>query len=138
MRVILVPLITACFFSVGNAQDRSGEINSLKDLTDVHVVIDGISKQAEAAGLKKADVQSQVEKGLKAAGLRVLAANERARGGPTIYLSMIVFPADKRSDDLFVYSIELSLIQEVRLARSPGVRTQSATWRPTGTIGTTP
>ena len=140
MRLYIVPLVVLCSFTIAaaNAAERSGEIESLKGLTDVHVVVDGITKQAEAAGVKKADVQAQVEKAIKAAGLRVLAANERARGAPTIYLSTIVFLADKSSDDLFVYSIEVSLTQEVRLARSPGVRTQSATWRPAGTIGTLP
>jgi hypothetical protein len=88
--------------------------------------------------LKKADLQALTEKAIKAAGLRVLGARERARGTPAVYLSVIVFPVSKQRDDLFVYSIELSLLQEVRLSRSPGVRVQSATWRPAGAIGTTP
>ena len=120
------------------AAESAADIGSLKGLSDVRVVVEGISKEAEAAGLKKADLQSAAERAIKSAGLRVLGPNERARGTPVVYLSAIVFPASKQDAELFVYSIELSLTQEVRLSRLPAVRVQSPTWRPGGAIGTTP
>jgi hypothetical protein len=134
-------LIICCFVILtldkAFAADRSAEVNSLKGLADVKVVVEGVSLEAEAAGLKKVDLQSAIEKGIKAAGLRVLSANERARGTPVVYLSAVVFPASKQDDELFVYSIELSVTQETRLSRLPAVRVQSPTWRPPGAIGTT-
>jgi hypothetical protein len=138
MRAIYLQVIIIVGVASAQAQQPANHIESLKGLTDVRVIIDGLSKEAEAAGLQKADIQAQIEKSLKSAGLRILAASERARGNPTLHLSMIAFPASKQSDELFVYSIELSLSQEVRLSRSPAVRVQSPTWRPTGAIGTTP
>jgi len=138
MRGTLTLIIAGLLVAVAVGADAPTGVGSLKGLTDVHVTVEGISIEAEAAGLKKADLQALTEKAIKAAGLRVLAASERARGTPAVYLSVIVFPASKQRDDLFVYSIDLSLLQEVRLSRSPGVRVQSATWRPAGTIGTTP
>jgi hypothetical protein len=138
MRATLCWIIVALLIDSADGADAPAGVDSLKGLTDVHVTVEVISKEAEAAGLKKADLKAQTEKAVKAAGLRVLAANERARGTPAVYLSVIVFPASKQRDDLFVYSIDLSLLQEVRLSRSPGIRVQSATWRPAGAIGTIP
>jgi hypothetical protein len=129
--------IVALSFAAALAAERPAEIESLRGLTDVQIVVEGVTREAEAAGLKKSELQSTVEKGIKAAGLRVLGANERARGTPVVYLSAVVFPASKQDDELFVYSIELSLTQETRLSRLPAVRVQSPTWRPPGAIGTT-
>jgi hypothetical protein len=120
------------------AADHSAEVSSLKGLTDVQVVVEGISQQAEPAGLKASEIRAATEKAIQSAGLRVIGPNERARGTPVVYLNAVVFPASKNSDELYVYSIELSLSQETRLSRLPSVRVQSATWRAAGTIGTTP
>ncbi len=119
------------------AADDSLERASLKGLSSIRVEIDGPSaKDAAAVGLNSAALQKNIEVKIKKAGLTPLAPGERAQGMPFLYLSVRVFPADQRGDGLLVYSLDLSVIQEVRLSRSPGIRVPAPTWKVPGTIGT--
>lgn len=109
---------------------------SLKGLTHVRVEVDHPGKETEGYGLTQAALRANVESKLKQAGITLLAPKERAQGMPVLHLSLSAFPADGPGDDLFVYSIDLDLYQEVRLIRVPSVRVQSPTWKAAGVIGT--
>jgi hypothetical protein len=109
---------------------------SLKGLTAVRVVVDHPGKETEGYGLTQAALRTGVESRLKKAGITLLSPQERAQGMPYLHLSVAAFPADGPGDDLFVYSIDLNLYQEVRLIRVPSVRVESPTWSAAGTVGT--
>ena len=107
---------------------------TLKGLKGVLVVVTGISPEAEKDGLKKADLQADVEERLRRAGLRVLSRNERfqAPGQPHLFVRFI---DQKRSDmELYAISIAVHLVQMVRLARDGKVLVPAETWGMTGVV----
>ena len=121
------------------AQDTANDA-TLKGLTAIRVAVDVSDAAAEQQSLRKADLQSRIEGKLKKAGLQVLGESERAQGMPTLYLNLSLLALDKSADpsaaEVYVYSIDLALIQEVRLLRAPGIKAASPTWRAPGSLGT--
>lgn len=109
---------------------------TLKGLTAVRVVVEVNQAAGEQQALRKTDLQDRLAAKLKKAGLQLLGEKERAQGMPTLYLDASLLAVDKGDDGLFVYSIDLALLQEVRLLRDPGIKTASPTWRAAGALGT--
>lgn len=107
---------------------------TLRGIKGVMVVITGISPEAEKDGLKKSDLQADVEARLKQAGIRVLSRAERfqAPGQPHLYVRFI---DQKRSDmALYAISIAVHLEQHVRLTRDAKVLVPAETWGMTGVV----
>ena len=109
---------------------------TLKGLTAIRVAIDVSGTEVELPGLRKADLQSRIEGKMKKAGLQVLGESERAQGMPTLYLNLNLLALDQLAAEVYVFSIDLALIQEVRLLRAPGIKAASPTWRAPGSLGT--
>lgn len=107
---------------------------TLKGIKGVLVVVTGISPEAERDGLKKADLQADVEGRLRQAGIRVLSRAERfqAPGQPHLYVRFI---DQKRTDmELYAISIAVHLEQHVRLTRDAKVLVPAETWGMTGVV----
>jgi hypothetical protein len=105
---------------------------TLRGLPGLLVVIENIKDDAELAGLKVTDIQSDVELKLVKAGIRVLAHEEWriTPGRPWLYVSVNTI---KHLGSYF-FSIDVQLKQDVSLPRQPSIVTSSATWE-VGSIG---
>lgn len=114
--------------------DDAAERATLKDLGNVRFVVADLGRSVESQGLKKHELQAALEKRLRAAGITVLGESERARGMPTLFLNLSLADADD-AQTAFVYSLDLTLSQEVRLVRAPNIRVTSTTWKTAGAVG---
>jgi hypothetical protein len=114
--------------------DDAAERATLKGLGDLRLAVANLSPGVEAQGLKKKELQAMLEQRLRAAGIRVLADGERARGMPTLFLNLILADADDAQTAL-IYSLDLTLSQEVRLVRAQNIRLSTTTWRTPGAVG---
>src|SRR5579862_6874299 len=89
MRVQLCALALFC----GTASASTGtadEVRSVKGLKAVMVVVEELSPEAQLIGLRKAALQTDVEKQLSQAGVRVLkaAAEWDTSGHPALYVQI--------------------------------------------------
>ena len=129
-------LISTLVLAASARADTPDERATLRGITAVRVIVDNPGRDVEPFGVSQAALRADVESRLKRAGITLLGPNERAQGMPYLHLGVSIFPAGEPSDELFIYSIDLVLYQEVRLIRLPGVRASSPTWKAIGTIGT--
>lgn len=133
--VMLVML--AGFGSPARALDTPNERITLVGLTGVHLVVYEFGDEAERAGLTRAGVQAEVEERLRAAGLRVLRPSEAlaAAGRPTLELRVSLTRSGE-APDLYVYSVDLGLRQQIRLGRDRAIESFAVTWSDLREVGT--
>jgi hypothetical protein len=115
--------------------DWPHERASLAGLTGVTVVVEGMRPDAEREGLRQSTLQTDVELKLRQAGIRVLTEAERilTPGIPRLYLNVNTMLRDEIG--AFAFSINLRLMQKVRLDRNPIIVSEGTTWS-TGSVGT--
>lgn len=110
---------------------------TLAGLAGIHVRVQDLDLDAERQGLTKAALQTQVELTLRRAGIRVLTVAEwlAAPGVPRLDLHVTTQPTQR--GDLYAYSIDLRLRQDVTLLRDPAIRSEATTWfrGAMGTVG---
>ncbi len=108
------------------------ERENLKGLQGVFVLVEGIDKDAQNAGLSEDTIQTDVELRLRLAGIKVLTEAEclKTPGYPYLYVNL---NATNRANSL-IYSIGIDLNQRVTLARDPSTVTHASTWH-TGSVG---
>lgn len=118
------------------ALDTPNERITLVGLTAVHVVLDEVGEEGERRGLTRASLQAEVDRRLSRAGLRVLtpAAALTSVGRPTLHLHVSVLPAPEAAH-LYVYSVDLSLRQQVRLVRDRTIDSYAVTWSENRVVG---
>ncbi len=102
---------------------------SLRGLTAVQIRVESLSDEAGRAGLDEKSIEADVGQRLRAAGLRLLTANQRGQesGAPVLYVRVNA----KRSYDapLFAVNVTLALLQDVIAARDSSLRLREAkTW----------
>jgi hypothetical protein len=105
---------------------------TLRGLAGVAVVVETLKEDAEADGLRAADLQADTELKLTQAGIEVLS-HEQWRGTPGrpwLYVSVNTF----KYLASYFFSVDVQLKQEVSLPRDPSLVTSSATWE-VGSIG---
>ena len=137
LQIAILPiaaLLIAALSAAALRADDAAERATLKDLGNVRVVVSDLSRTVESQGLKKQELQADLEKRLRAAGITLLSESERARGMPTLHLNMLLADADD-AQTAYVYSLDLTLSQEVRLMRAPNIRVTSPTWKSAGAVG---
>jgi len=109
---------------------------TLRGLPGVTVVIEPLLAAAEQDGLTQRELQTEVERQLQAAGIRVLTQDEwrSTPGSPYLYVNV---SALKKSYGLYAYSIEVCLNQLVTLLRNQEIKEFAETWetREVGTVG---
>ena len=134
----LAALVVTVLVSPGLAQETPTTAATLRGLTGVDVVVEGVPTEpdVEEAGLGSSAVQEDIESQLREGSIRVLSDEEwqAAPGRPWLFVrvQMLRPQAARRA---FVYVISLDLMQQVGLARDPGIDAVGMTWR-TGEIGT--
>ena len=121
------------------ALDTPNERVSLDGLTGVHVVVEEVGAEAEREGLTRAGLQAEVEQRLRKAGLRVLTAMEALAsvGRPTLNLR-VTLRKPREAPSLYVYSVDLSLRQQIRLVRERSIESFAVTWSDTREVGGVP
>ena len=98
------------------------EIDSLKGLDGVIVLIEDLKQETERDGLTKRHLQTDVERRLRQAGIPVLKDAD-----PYLYLYVNVQDF-KVENDHYIFNIEVALKQMVWLARDISIFTVGATW----------
>lgn len=119
------------------AIDTPNERITLVGLTGVHVAVYDMSGEGEREGLTRSSLQAELEQRLRLAGLRPLGASEAisSAGRPTLELRLNLarFP---EAPQLYVYSVELALRQEIRLMRDRTIESFAITWSDPPQVGT--
>lgn len=128
-------LLWATLFSKAFALDSEANRATLKGLVGVKVLVEDIAPEVEKSGLSKTRLQSIIEAKLKKTGIKVLSQEEvlRTPGEPYLYLN-INAATGKTQKHLYMYSIDLALIQNIVLERDPKASTYGITWS-TGGVG---
>lgn len=119
------------------ALDTPNERITLVGLTGVHVVVYDLRAEGDRESLTRSSLQAEVEKRLRLAGLRPLGAAEAMRsvGRPTLELRVNV-SRSTGAPDLYVYSVELALRQQIQLTRARTIESFAITWTEPPDVGT--
>ncbi len=117
IRFLLLVAFALCSVSPLFAADDESSRESLKGLPGFFVVVDELEPVVEKAGLTKADIQTQVEQELRAAGITVLSREQwvTTAGGPYLHVNAFVVSS---GDSVWPFFIEVSSMQRVALERS--------------------
>jgi hypothetical protein len=123
--------------SHGWALDTPNERITLVGLTGVHVVVYDMGGEGERAGLRPAGLQVELEQRLRRAGLRALGPSEAlaSKGRPTLELRLSLARSPE-APQLYVYSVDLTLRQQIQLARDRTIDSFAITWSDPPTVGT--
>jgi hypothetical protein len=130
--------IVACLVAAAPAPalDTPNERITLVGLTGVHVVVADVDGQGEGVGLGSRNLQVELEQQLRKAGLRALGASEALKSAsrPTLELRLQLGRA-REDPPLYLYSVELSLRQQIQLARNRTIESFAVTWSDPPAVG---
>jgi hypothetical protein len=131
-RCVLVSITAILFLSlVSSASAINGKSNqaTLRGLKGFGVLVEKLPPEVEQEGLNRLQLQLEVESKLRMAGIKVLTREEvfRTPGEPYLYINVNVNIA-KTESDIYPYSIDMLLIQQVSLLRDPNLTTFAVTW----------
>ena len=123
--------LTSSVFAINGLSNRA----TLQGLKGVGVLVEKLPPEVEQEGLKRDQVQMEVESKLRTAGIKVLTKEEafNTPGEPFLYINLNINIA-KTESDIYPYSIDLLLIQKVSLLRDPKLTSYAVTWS-TGGVG---
>jgi hypothetical protein len=110
-----VSLIMLLLFlaSFAHAQTRPRE--SLRGLKGVYVYVHPVEKDVEAGGLSTGQVQKVVEAQLRNAGIPLQSEPQPANGSANL---VVIINIVKSQPGAYLFDVEVSLLQEVHLARN--------------------
>ena len=133
--VMVAILLIFASKSPTSAIDSKSNRATLRGLEGVAVLVEQLSPEVEKEGLIKNRLQTEAERKLGMAGIKVLTKEEclKAPGEPYLYVNINVNIA-KTESDIYPYSIDVLLIQKVSLVRDPNQTTYAVTWS-TGGVG---
>ena len=130
MRTGTVVLAFAAVLAIPTASQSQtpspGERETLRRLPGLQVVIGGITPEAEQDGLRKDAIQTDVERQLHLAGIKVLSKTAAAAASmaPYVYVSVGLL---KNTDlDVYGWSLQVTVKQVVTLASEK--RAVATTW----------
>ena len=131
----VIPLTLAMFSSHLWALNSETNRATLRGLTGVRVLVEDLPPEAEREGLSKNQLEENVELKLGTVGIRTFTDEEcrTTPGEPYLYIN-INLSTLKTERDIYSYSIDIGLIQDVTLQRSPAQTTYAITWS-TGGVG---
>ena len=111
-RILVILALILSVPAISDAQTRPRE--SLRGLPGVYVYVHPVEKDVEAGGLLRSQIQSAVEGALRKAGITIYSEPQPADGSANL---TIVVDTIKHPQGPYLYSVEVSLLQEVHLAR---------------------
>jgi len=112
-----------------NSTPTADERDTLKGLEGIGVVVKQINPEVEKYGLRKQQIQTDVELRLRQNGIRVFSPEEvlSTPGSPYLSVNVSVFiRADGRK--LAAFKINIVLRQKVYLSRDLKIRCDATTW----------
>ena len=114
MNTRLIGILTALllFTSILHSQTRPRE--SLRGLNGMYIYVQPVGKDVEASGLSSSQIQEAVEKQLREAGIPIHNEPNPADGSANL---AIIVNTLKHPQGAYLYYVEVSLLQEVHLAR---------------------
>jgi hypothetical protein len=123
--------------SSATALDTPNERITLVGLTGVHLVVYDTSAEDARDRLTRSGLQVELEGRLRRAGLRPLGANEALKsvGRPTLELR-VKLTRSRHAHQLYVYSVDLALRQQIQLMRARTTESFAITWSEPPEVGT--
>ena len=111
------------------------DLESLRGLVGMEVLVEPLSVEIEQAGLQTLKLQSDVKQRLQKAGVKVLTERERL-ATPTA--AMLVIRVETLHDRIgrYFYATDLLLTQQVRLEGHGESELPAVTWMKLGTMST--
>jgi hypothetical protein len=98
--------------SVSYSQTRTKE--SLRGLTGIFVYVLPVGKEVETGGLSRTQIQKAVQKQLSEAGVTLYNEPQSAEGSANLAITVDTV---KYSQEAFLYTVDVELLQDVHLAR---------------------
>ena len=123
-RVRITPTIlimASAMFTVvhGAAADNEHSRRSLRGISGVYVLVEPMPDEEKRDGLNEQDIRTDVELGLRLAGVKVLTKKESLETPGRPYLFVAVDTILR--DSLYAFDIEVSLYQDVLLERDQSI-----------------
>ena len=118
----------------------TSEQSSLHGIRNVKVVIERLAPDVERDGLTLNQIRTDVELALRQAGLRVQSAESTGTepGNPYLYVNLMTTKSEVLyAFTSYLYSLQVSLYQDVMLAREPSTTLSALTWQ-TKVLGSVP
>lgn len=118
----------------GNAVDFEQTRQTLSNIPGFMVVIEELQPcllkykpYLQKFGLNKDQLQNDVEKQLKAAGIKILSSSEwqKTRGNPILYININTHEKERFS---FAYDVRVEIQQVVAPEANPKTRIMATTW----------
>ena len=130
--VIVTAIAFPLLITLVNGKNTEMELNTLKGLKGVGVLVEDIHGDAIKAGLTCKQLQIDVELKLRKAGIKVLTRVEQKNspGYPWLYVKTNIM----RIYRSYVYQITVTFRQHVFLRREMTTMTDTGTWE-TGALG---
>lgn len=122
-------LPTKCVVVVIEAQNEifNHDAESLRGFRGIGVSVMNPNGETIQDGLTQANLRAEIESRLRQGGIPILSSQESQLPGS--YLVVIARTAKNHEEDTYVWNIEMSVKQNARLDRDPGVWVQGArTW----------
>jgi len=110
----LLPILTLLVLLVSISYSQTRLRESLRGLNGVDVYVQPVGKDVEAGGLSTSSVQKAVETQLREAGIPLHSEPQPADGSANL---AIIINTIKHPQGAYRYDVEVSLLQEVHLAR---------------------
>ncbi len=136
MAILGVFCLVSAAFLVSPSLVHSADIvqEGLRGLPGVHLFVGDIKKDAEKDWLRKDKIQSDVERKLRSAGIRILTQEEwrKLPGWPFLSISVATFKGHGSS--MYAFVVEIALREQVTAIRN-GRSLTASTWE-SDVIGT--
>ena len=123
-KILLLVLGTITGVATSPAQTRPRE--SLRGLRGIYLYVAPVAKEVETGGLTTVRIRKVTEQALKDAGLEIYSEPQPPESSANVAITIDLV---KYSDAAYLYSVNVSVLQEARLVRLPDEGTFPAqTW----------
>ena len=127
--IVAIAVLSVLRPSTASAADLPRDVESLKNVDRIDVIVEDIEEDAERDGLHRSDIQTAVEVQLRKAGIKL------DDDGVTPYLYVRVRTLLHKDGRLYSYHIEVSFQQGCRPMNNPELRLFARTWEADGAVG---
>ncbi|MCX6345024.1 MAG: hypothetical protein NT018_08105 [Armatimonadetes bacterium] len=125
--LIAIMIITLCAVTGAAWAARANiELNSLRGLGGVYLIVQAPSDEMAADGLSKDMIKAGVNKQFEKAGIKLLSDAKDLKDNDAIFL--IALSSVKSKTGAYACSVDAQLIQITSLARDPKVMVPATTW----------
>jgi hypothetical protein len=101
---------------------------SLTDIEALYVFVQGLTEETKKTGLTSEQIRTDVGDKLNQLGIGVVSEEEgrRLAGSPVLYVNISAHRRERTP--VYVYHIDVGLLQKVTLVRDEQIRIMSITW----------